>query len=211
MQAFAISGMPKPSVWHAMPGFRLGRISANWRDAMGQATGIWLQTARLRLRPLTLLDEAGVLEGLNDPEIASWLATTPYPYLSQDFGAYVATAPEGETFAIHDGEGFSGLIGGGTELGFWVARRAQGRGYATEAAIGLLTAVFEFYRGPVSSGYFVGNTSSATVLKKLGFQEVGRGAKYCRSLEQVMDHVDMVISRQRFLSLHAGHSAACDR
>ncbi|MFN3846648.1 MAG: GNAT family N-acetyltransferase [Paracoccaceae bacterium] len=177
---------------------------------MGQATGIWLQTARLRLRPLALADEAGVLEGLNDPEIASWLATTPYPYLSQDFRAYVASAPEGDTFAIHDSEGFAGLIGGGPELGFWVARRAQGRGYATEAAIGLLKAVFEFYKGPVSSGYFVGNASSANVLKKLGFWEIGTGSKYCRSLEQVMDHVDMVISRQAFLSLHPGRSGTTD-
>lgn len=169
---------------------------------MGQAAGIWLQTARLRLRPLTLADEAGVVAGLNDPEIASWLATTSYPYPAADFRAYVATAPEGETFAIHDAQGFAGLIGGGTDLGFWVARHAQGRGYAQEAAVGLLRAVFDFYVDPMTSGYFVGNQPSARVLHKLGFVEVRRSRKFCRPLGQEMDHVDLVLTRDAFLSLH---------
>lgn len=169
---------------------------------MGQASGIWLQTARLRLRPLSLGDEAGVLAGLNDPEIASWLATTPYPYPAAHFRDYVATAPEGETFAIHDAEGFAGLIGGGAELGFWIARKAQGRGYAVEAAVGLLHAVFEFYPGPVTSGYFVGNAPSARVLHKLGFAVLGQSQKFCRPLGQDMAHVDMVLPRAAFLGLH---------
>ncbi|NEX48333.1 GNAT family N-acetyltransferase [Pseudotabrizicola algicola] len=169
---------------------------------MGQGAGIWLQTARLRLRPLTLADEAGVLAGLNDPEIATWLATTPFPYPPQHFRDYVATAPEGETFAIHDATGFAGLIGGGAELGFWIARRAQGRGYASEAAVGLLHAVFEFYPGPVTSGYFLGNAASARVLHRLGFVEVARSRKFCRPLGQDMDHVDMTLSRVAFRTLH---------
>ncbi|MFN4156492.1 MAG: GNAT family N-acetyltransferase [Paracoccaceae bacterium] len=169
---------------------------------MGQAAGIWLQTARLRLRPLTLADEAGVIAGLNDPEIASWLSTTPYPYPAADFRAYIATAPEGETFSIHDEQGFAGLIGGGAELGFWVSRHAQGRGYAVEAAVGLLHAVFEFYPGPVTSGYFLGNIPSARVLQKLGFWETGRSPKFCRPLGQDMDHMDLMLSRQAFLALH---------
>ncbi|MDO9639365.1 MAG: GNAT family N-acetyltransferase [Pseudotabrizicola sp.] len=169
---------------------------------MGQAAGIWLQTARLRLRPLTLADEPGVIAGLNDPEIASWLATTPFPYPAAEFRAYVATAPEGETFSINDDQGFAGLIGGGAELGFWIARRAQGRGYAFEAAVGLLHAVFEFYRGSVTSGYFTGNAPSSKVLQKLGFAEAGRSRKFCRPLGQDMDHVDVVLSRQTFLARH---------
>jgi [ribosomal protein S5]-alanine N-acetyltransferase len=169
---------------------------------MGQATGIWLQTARLRLRPLSLSDEAGVLEGLNDPEIASWLATTPFPYPAADFRSYVANAPEGETFSIHDATGFAGLIGGGAELGFWVARHAQGRGYAVEAAVGLLHAVFEFFDGPVQSGYFLGNAPSAKVLNRLGFVQTGQCRKYCRALDQDMDHVDLALTRGRFRTLH---------
>ncbi|MDO8884935.1 MAG: GNAT family N-acetyltransferase [Pseudotabrizicola sp.] len=175
---------------------------------MGQAAGIWLQTARLRLRPLTLADEAGVIEGLNNPEIASWLATTPYPYPATDFRAYVATAPEGETFSIHDSTGFAGLIGGGAELGFWIARRAQGRGYAVEAAVGLLQAVFEFYQGPVRSGYFMGNIPSAKVLDRLGFVETGRCSKFCRALQQDMDHVDLVLTRDRFCAVNPQGASA---
>lgn len=168
---------------------------------MTSAAGIWLQTARLRLRPLSPGDEAGVLTGLNDPEIASWLATTPFPYPASDYRSYVATAPEGETFAIHDPDGFAGLIGGGAELGFWIARHAQGRGYATEAAFGLLQAVFEFFEGPVTAGYFVGNAPSARVLAKLGFVEGARQPKFCRALGQEMDHVDLVLTREAFRRL----------
>lgn len=169
---------------------------------MAEASGIWLQTARLRLRPLTLADEAGVLAGLNDPEIASWLATTPFPYPAADFRTYVETATMGETFAIHDAQGFAGLIGGGAELGFWVARHAQGRGYATEAAIGLLHAVFDFFEGPVTSGYFIGNVPSARVLARLGFVETGRAPRFCRPLRQDMDHVSLSLPRAAFRALH---------
>lgn len=165
---------------------------------MGASSGVWLQTARLRLYPLAARDEAGVLAGLNDPEIASWLATTPYPYTAQDFRTYIATAPEGETFAIHDSAGFAGLIGGGAELGYWVARHAQGRGYAFEAAAALLKAVFEFYNGPIAAGYFTGNIASAKILTRLGFHETGRGQKFCRPLGQDMAHVDMVLTRPAF-------------
>lgn len=169
---------------------------------MGQTGGVWLQTARLRLRPLGLADEAGVLAGLNDPEIASWLATTPFPYRVADFRSYVGSAPMGETFSIHDADGFAGLIGGGAELGFWVARRAQGKGYATEAAIGLLAVVFEVFCGPVTSGHFVGNRGSGRVLEKVGFLPLSQGPKFCRPLGQNMDHINLVLPRERYLALH---------
>ena len=171
---------------------------------MADVSGIWLQTARLRLRPLTLADEAGVVAGLNDPEIATWLATTPFPYPACDFRAYVMSATMGETFAIHDADGFAGLIGGGAELGFWVARRAQGRGYAVEAAVGLLRAVFEFFPGPVTSGYFVGNAPSARVLARLGFVETVRARLFCRPLGQDMDHVSLVLTHAGFRAHHPG-------
>ncbi len=167
-----------------------------------QSAGIWLQTARLRLRPVAASDEGGVLAGLNDPEIASWLSTVPYPYTAQDFRAYLASATEGETFAIHDDRGFAGLIGGGTELGFWIARHAQGRGYATEAAVGLLQAMFSFWDGAVLSGYFVGNTASARVLAKLGFSEIGRAPRFCRPLGQDMLHVDVLLAPSTFRALY---------
>ena len=169
---------------------------------MGQARAIWLVTPRLRLRPLCADDGAGVLAGLNDPSIASWLATTPFPYPAEELHRYIATAPMGETFAIHDDQGFAGLIGAGAELGFWIASRAQGQGYAFEAALHLLRAVFEFWLGDMRAGYFAGNVASARVLGKLGFQKTGQGPRYCRPLGQAMDHVDMILPRDRFLELH---------
>jgi [ribosomal protein S5]-alanine N-acetyltransferase len=177
---------------------------------MGQGAGVWLQTARLRLRPLSRADEAGVVAGLNDPDIARWLATTPYPYTASAFYGYLATAPEGETFAIHDSGGFAGMIGAGAELGFWVSRHAQGRGYAKEASAGLLRVLFEFYNQPVAAGYFTGNAASRSVLEWLGFREAGRSRKFCRALAQDMDHVDMVLDPADFRRAFAVGPASCE-
>lgn len=169
-----------------------------------EAKAVWISSARLKLRPLGAGDEAGVLEGLNDPHIAAWLATTPFPYPAAALRDYLACASEGETFAIHDGDGFAGLIGAGEELGFWIARRAQGRGYAKEAAAALLRAVFEFYPGPMRAGYFVGNHASARVLASLGFVPSGRAPRANLALGIELDHIDLTLSRSDFLALHGG-------
>lgn len=168
------------------------------------AKAVWISSERLKLRPLGAADAAAVLEGLNDPFIATWLATTPFPYPADALHYYLARAPEGETFAIHDGEGFAGLIGAGEELGFWIARRAQGRGYAKEAATTLLRAVFEFYPGPMRAGYFAGNHASARVLASLGFVPSGRGKRANLALGIELDHIDLTLSRSDFHALHGG-------
>lgn len=168
---------------------RLGRRAAPVRIA----------TERLILRPVLLADMAEVVAGLNDIGVAGWLARVPHPYAQRDFLAFLEHfARAGETYAIEDDRGFAGLLTCGAELGYWLARRAQGRGYATEAARAALAARFAAGGGDVVSGFFEGNVVSARVLEKLGFQVTGRRLVECRALGCARPHVDLVLTAAVF-------------
>ena len=137
-----------------------------------------LQTGRLILRPLQAGDEAALVAGLNDWDVARWLARVPYPYGPDDFRDFLPKAEPGEGWVIEDAFGLAGTIGIEGALGYWLARRAWGKGYATEAARAVLEAHFaDPQAGPVDAAYFEGNLPSANVLRKLGFQTVGYECK----------------------------------
>lgn len=159
------------------------------------------RTERLTLRPVTASDEAAVVAGVGDLAVAQWLAVVPHPYTTKDFAHFLKDIAEpGETFVIEDGTGFAGIVSlvGGV-LGYWLHPRAQGRGYATEAARCLVATHFAASDAPLASGYFEGNARSAKVLRKLGFQEVGRDVKQCRALGTDRPHVTLSLTRERFL------------
>jgi RimJ/RimL family protein N-acetyltransferase len=160
-----------------------------------------LETARLRLRPVVASDEAAVVTHLNDLAISGWLSPVPHPFTAADFHAFAADiAYPGETFVIEDAQGFAGMIGAGFTLGYWLSARAQGQGYATEAACAVLAMQFAHDESTVASGYFVGNAASARVLAKLGFRELGRSLKPCRALGQDRPHVDLLLTPADFES-----------
>ena len=141
-----------------------------------------LRTARLLLRPLAARDAAALVAALNDVLVARWLARVPHPYRPSDFADFLPKATPGRVWAIVDARGFAGVIAletdmvGDMEFGYWLARRAWGQGYATEAARAVLSAHFaDAGAADVLAGYFIGNARSAHVLDKLGFAETGRG------------------------------------
>lgn len=156
-------------------------------------------TARLRLRPVAASDEEAVVAVLNDIAVTGWLAVVPHPYAPEDFRWFLSTvARPGETFALEDDAGLVGIMGAGRELGYWLAPRAHGRGYATEAARAILAEQLAVDPSPVASGYFEGNLRSARVLEKLGFAEVGRFPKYCRAMGRERPHVEMRLEPAAF-------------
>lgn len=137
-----------------------------------------LRTERLTLRPLQAADEAALVVAINDWEVVRWLAVVPFPYGAADFHDFLPKAEPGDTWAIEDGEGVAGVIGNSDELGYWLARRCWGRGYATEAARAVLAAHFANPGArPVASAYHEGNDRSRNVLTKLGFQRMGHVIK----------------------------------
>ena len=163
------------------------------------AMPVRITSPRLRLRPVFPADAAEVLAGMNDIGISGWLARVPYPYSERDFIAFLeGFARAGETYAIEDDDGFAGVLTCGAEIGYWLARRAQGRGYATEAARAALAARFAAGGGDVVSGYFEGNAASARVLGKLGFVETGRDMLFCRPMGKMRRHVSLRLTAARF-------------
>ncbi|MFC3182371.1 GNAT family N-acetyltransferase [Cypionkella sinensis] len=160
-----------------------------------------LRTARLTLRPVAAADETAVITHLNDLAISGWLARVPVPYTPADFHEFLTEiAYPGETFTIEDAQGFAGILGAGFELGYWLAPRAMGQGYATEAARAVLEMQFAHDESTVAAGYFEGNAASARVLAKLGFVETGRSLKHCRADGQDRPHVDLILTPEAFLA-----------
>ncbi len=155
-----------------------------------------LRTARLTLRPLAASDEGAWLAAFNDFSQARWLSAPPFPYTPADFAAFLAAAPGRALWVIEDAQGPCGSVALNPHLGYWVLPRAQGRGYATEAARAVLAAHFAHpVAGPVTSGYFEGNAASARVLERLGFSETARGPEPCRPRGHDLPHVTMSLTR----------------
>lgn len=154
-----------------------------------------LQTKRLQLRKLSLLDIPSLVKQLNDPSMSRYTLTLPYPYTDDD-GRYWITkvhTDEAEnsamTWAIDNGT-LVGVIelkldfsSNESELAYWVGREFQGKGYATEAA----SAVLEYAKGhqlpPVISFCYPQNLSSCKVLQNVGFIRHGKTQK---------DQIDLV-------------------
>lgn len=165
---------------------------------MGLATHY--RTERLALRPVAAADEAAVVAGVGDLAVSRWLAVVPHPYTDEDFRFFLQEiAVPGDVFAIEDASGLAGImsIEEGV-LGYWLAPRAQGLGYATEAGRRLVSAHFSASDSTLTSGYFEGNARSANVLKKLGFRETGRDLKHCRARGIDLPHVTVALTRTAF-------------
>lgn len=160
------------------------------------------RTERLALRPVAASDEAAIVEGIGDIAVSGWLSTVPYPYRAEDFRYFLdEIAVPGETFVLEDQEGFAGVLGlEGGELGHWLVPRAQGRGYATEAARCALIAHFADDGADFVAGYFEGNARSARVLEELGFVETGRRLRQCAAMKMDRPHVDLILTREAFIA-----------
>ncbi|RJY08014.1 GNAT family N-acetyltransferase [Aurantiacibacter aquimixticola] len=146
---------------------------------------MFMRTERLFLRPIFPEDWRGVFRGIAVPGIVRNLARAPWPYGEEDARSFCAGAADGDghRFAITLPETreapLIGLIGfdpdeeGAFELGYWIGEAWQGRGYATEAAHGVLAITDALGIEAVGAGHFLDNPASGRVLRKLGFAETG--------------------------------------
>jgi RimJ/RimL family protein N-acetyltransferase len=147
---------------------------------------MFARTERLLLRPGWSQDAPALFEAIGDERIVRNLATAPWPYSFADAEAWLATerrASEPTLLVFLHGGGAPELIGaigigrrpaGETELGYWIARRHWGRGYATEAGRALLaTARHGLRLKRLDAGHFLDNPASGRVLEKLGFEPTG--------------------------------------
>jgi RimJ/RimL family protein N-acetyltransferase len=134
-----------------------------------------IRTERLILRPLTPADTATIAAALADWDVARWLTRVPYPYGPAEAQAFIAANRDrSDVWAIADSTGLVGIVGMQRAFGYWLARPAWGRGYATEVGRAVLARHFaETPAAPVLSGHLIGNQRSAHVLGKLGFRITG--------------------------------------
>ena len=156
-----------------------------------------LTTGRLRLRRLEPADAAEYHKLINDWEVCRNLARVRYPYPRDEADEWIAdtaaqfaagvgwhvaiTGEEVGTGEAATREVLVGSVGlrvdpGGdvAQLGYWVGRRFWGHGVATEAVERLVRwALGNLALNRIEASVARDNPASATVLRKIGFREIG--------------------------------------
>lgn len=160
---------------------------------------MFIRSQRLFLRPVWVEDWAEILAGVNEAAVVRNLTAVPWPYTAEDarhfanrpqdqrFPHFLVTRPVSGVDAQVVGQGSAEVIGciglaagegadgrGVAELGFWIARRHWGKGYATEAARALLTLAPVLGHHRLTATCFRDNSASSRVLRKLGFSPTGQ-------------------------------------
>ena len=147
-------------------------------------------TARLRLRPFRLTDEADVQAICSNRSIAEMTRTIPHPYppgaAREWIDSLTAKWAEGDSavFAIErlDQPGVVGAVGltidpsnENAELGYWIAPRDWGQGIATEAARETIAFGFdELGLHRIFAHHMTHNPASGRVLAKAGMIREGQ-------------------------------------
>ena len=148
---------------------------------------MFARTPRLLLRPGWSEDAPALYAAIADEAIVRNLALAPWPYRLADAEAFLARerGPRDAACLIYlrtpgaprliGAIGFGRLDGGLSELGYWIARPFQGRGFATEAGRAAIANARESLRLPrLVAGHFLDNPASGRVLAKLGFRPTGQ-------------------------------------
>lgn len=148
-----------------------------------------IHTERLVLGPLVFSDVPNIVAYAGQREVADTTLNIPHPYREEDAIFWINSAHQGfkqksqYTFAIRlqaTGE-FVGGMGlhvqpafDRAELGYWVGVPFWNRGYATEAAAGLLQFGFEqLGLHKIFATYLRSNPASGKVMRKNGMVEEG--------------------------------------
>jgi RimJ/RimL family protein N-acetyltransferase len=142
------------------------------------------RSERLLLRPVFAEDWRDVYQGINDEGVVRMLGNAPWPYSEADAREFASRArdPKHLSLAVtlpgDVGTRLIGVIGMGDrgfgmEIGYWIARRHWGRGYATEAGKGLIAIARMLGHRKLLAGHATDNPASGRVLCKLGFRPTG--------------------------------------
>jgi RimJ/RimL family protein N-acetyltransferase len=146
-----------------------------------------LTTARLHLRPFTSADQAAIHAIYADPEVMRFVGHGAHRTMAETatalrtYGDVLArrgysflAVTEREGGALIGDGGLHPLAGAGpdVELGYTLARRAWGKGYATELGRALVQYAFTVLQVPrVVAQVEPANAGSRNVLMKLGMTE----------------------------------------
>ncbi|SFD14937.1 Protein N-acetyltransferase, RimJ/RimL family [Bosea sp. CRIB-10] len=175
---------------------------------------IEIETSRLVLRPWSEADIEQLTLGLNDLDVAKWLAFVPHPYTASHARDWVSRCreiasasaqPTAYEFAIELKSELRAI--GGISLnkidpaagtaggGIWIANGYQGRGYGREAFDAKIRFAFrDLGLTKLVNGYFDGNESSWAMQRKLGYRPAGEVPSRCMADgRQTIEHVTTLL------------------
>lgn len=161
-----------------------------------------LKTNRLILRDWTPNDVDDLIDGLNNLEVAKWLAFVPHPYTKQNAEDWIKfcllNSGKGEKrssyeFAIELTS--ERKVIGGTSVdkisaahgsaggGIWINAKYQGKGFGSEAFGERIRFAFEDLKlRRLDNGYFDGNQSSLKMQERFGYKLEGKKRKAFRCM-----------------------------
>lgn len=151
---------------------------------------MFARTERLLLRPGFPEDAAAVATAIADESVVRNLAMAPWPYGPNDASEWLAMDQHPllpKLLMVKRTGGTPHIIGAigihfadypdgrrCPELGYWIAPRYWGLGFATEAGRAVLAMARTNGLPPLVAGHFIDNPASGSVLRKLGFRRTGQ-------------------------------------
>lgn len=160
-----------------------------------------IATERLVLRPARRTDAEMIVPFCREPLIYRNLARMKPDQTLEETRAFLAKVeetPAAHVYTVWADDSFLGLCGveagagGLSEIGYWYGPHAWSRGYATEAAAGLVARLArETGLKALHSGYFHDNPASGAVLRKLGFLPAGWSYRHSIGRGESVRHRDM--------------------
>jgi len=145
-----------------------------------------------------------IVSVLGDFEVARWMAKVPHPFTTADVRI---TSEEGarqwpEMSAITLEDKVIGSVRVADTIGFWLSRDHWGQGFMSGAAEAAVTALFERSdQDAICSCVFDGNSGSARVLEKLGFEVTTQGTGYCLARNQTLAETSYQLTRTKWEAL----------
>ena len=143
----------------------------------------------LWLAPIVANDRDCIVQHLNNSAISRSMLRVPNPYGPSDFDAFLGIAEAAAEeigapvhFTIHHAEhgpiggfGFERLVPGHcVEIGYWLGQSYWMQGFMSQVVeAGCQHAITTWQVVRISACIFDGNTASARVLEKCGFQREG--------------------------------------
>jgi len=143
-----------------------------------------IATARLLLRARTIDDADALFPAMSDPAQMTWWSHPPFASveaLRAQFAAHVASdwrcwaiTRAGDDRALGFVAAGEKRQGGVSELGYFLARDAQGQGIAREAVSAVTARLFDEGQRRVFADTDPDNRASIALLERLGFIREGR-------------------------------------
>ena len=169
-----------------------------------------IESKRLILRNWEDGDVKDIVDGLNNLEVAKWMAGVPFPYTETDARNFIERAKNNDenvkiALAIVLKE--NNKVIGGTEIrninkkdgtaggGIWLNEKYQKNGYGTEAFSARNKYCFDVLGlRRIENGYFPNNEKSRKMQMKLGYKDEGIRRKKFLCLATIHDLTERLLT-----------------